>query len=128
MTKYLSRVSDGYFVPVLHFFHQSSTTVFEGSSLPMPDIARDFPWLGPASTQARDVARFSRFADGYLGVVEGDASRIVDLRYSALPDEVVGVWTILLDPLAGPDQHVRFETDRGAAPGQATRLLQMLFD
>lgn len=105
----------------------AKATVFEGSSLPIPNLHRDFPWLDAASTQARDYARFAHFADGFLGIVEHDPNRIVDLRYSALPDEVVGVWTIGLDPAAGPDQHISFVTDRGARPGQASRLFRMLF-
>lgn len=105
----------------------AATTVFEGSSLRRPDLARDFPWLSSDSTQAQDFRRFERFADGYLGLVEDGTGRIVDLRYSALPDETVGIWSIALDRLAAPGAHVDFVTDRGAAPGQAARLYRMLF-
>jgi len=104
-----------------------TATFFEGSSLAVPVVARDYPWLDPDSAQAADLVRFSRFADGYLGIVASDPLRIVDLRYSALPDEVVGVWTIRLDPAADAATHVRFTVDRGAEPGQAQRLLSMLF-
>ena len=100
---------------------------FTGSSLRVPDAKRDYPWLAPDSTQAVDVARFSRFADGYLGVSDAEPTRIVDLRYSALPNEVTGVWAITLDPAALPNQHVHFVTDRVTEPGQPQRLLRMLF-
>jgi inner membrane protein len=104
-----------------------ATKYFPGSSLLEPKPERDFPWLESSSTQASDLARFSRFADGYLGVSESAPTRIVDLRYSALPNEVTGVWAITLDPAAPPDRHVHFVTDRVTEPGQAQRLLRMLF-
>jgi inner membrane protein len=105
----------------------ASTTYFEGSSLREPDVHRDFPWLQPDSTQAIDLARFSHFADGFLGIAESAPTRIVDVRYSALPNDVTGVWAIKLDPAAPPDQHVDFVTDRVTEPGQAQQLLRMLF-
>ncbi len=99
--------------------------VFEGSSLRALDAA-DYDWLDPKSTQADDLRRFNHFADGYLAVTQADPNRIVDLRYSALPNDVIGIWSIALDPRAEPDQHVSFVADRGAEPGQAQRLLRML--
>ena len=104
-----------------------STTVFEGASLAKPDPARDFPWLSQDSTQARDLARFAWFADDYLGLTEDGTGSIVDMRYSALPDETTGIWSISLEQSAPPQAHVDFVADRGAAPGQATRLFRMLF-
>lgn len=103
-------------------------TVFEGSSLRALNVTADFGWLDSKSTQASDLRRFGHFADGYLGITQSDPNRIVDLRYSALPDDVTGIWGIALDPEAAIDQHVRFIADRGAEPGQARRLLRMLFE
>lgn len=102
-------------------------TVFEGSSLPALKVPKDFAWLDSDSTQAADLRRFGHFADGYLGITEFDPNRIVDLRYSALPNEVTGVWGIALDPQADTNAHVAFIADRGAQPGQARALLRMLF-
>lgn len=104
-----------------------STMVFDGSSLAAVNVDEHFTWLDPASTQATDLQRFSHFADGYLGISQIDTNRIVDLRYSALPNGVTGVWSIAMDPAASATEHVRFVADRGAEPGQAGRLLGMLF-
>jgi inner membrane protein len=103
------------------------TSIFEGSSLRAPDVDVDFPWLNPNSTQAADLRRFSYFADGFLGITRSDSNRLVDLRYSALPNEVAGIWSITLDPSAPADAHVGFIADRGGEPGQAQTLLGMLF-
>ena len=92
-------------------------TVFEGSSLRALDT-RDYRWLDPASTQAEDLRRFGHFADGYLAVTQSDPNRIVDLRYSALPNDVAGIWSITLDRQANTDEHVRFVADhRDASDG-----------
>jgi inner membrane protein len=102
-------------------------TVFEGSSLRAFTSIDEFSWLDSSGTQALDLQRFGRFADGYLGITQSDPNRIVDLRYSALPNEVTGVWSITLDKAADPDAHVGFVVDRGAQSGQARRLFRMLF-
>lgn len=103
------------------------TTVFEGSSLPVLSVEKDFSWLDSQSTQANDIQRFNHFADGYLALDEANGNRIVDLRYSALPNEVTGIWSVSPSPSASADQHIRFVADRGAEPGQAGKLFRMLF-
>lgn len=105
----------------------AETTLFEGSSLPELDISTDFSWLDSDTTQSRDLRRFAHFADDYLGVDRANGNRIVDLRYSALPNAVIGIWSITLDPNADPAQHIRFDTDRITEPGQADELFRMLF-
>jgi len=102
-------------------------TVFEGSSLRAANTARDFGWLDPDSTQAADLQRFAHFADGYLGIAQSDPDRLIDMRYSALPNEVTGVFSISLNRAASENSHVRFATDRGAEPGQFSRLIDMMF-
>ena len=101
------------------------TEVFEGSSLRSVDAAQ-LEWLDPSSTQAHDLERFAHFADGYLGIAADQPNRIVDLRYSALPSDVVGIWSIVLDPAAAPDAHVSFLTSRTAGEGGAGKLFRML--
>jgi inner membrane protein len=103
----------------------ANSSVFEGSSLERFDAAA-LPWLDPSSTQARDIERFRRFADGYLGVAAGNPNRLVDLRYSALPNDVIGIWGIVLDPGATADAHVAFTTSLTASQGGFRALRRML--
>jgi inner membrane protein len=98
-----------------------------GESIPRLDIARDFPLLPPTSQQALDVERFRRVSDGWLAVDPQFPDRVIDLRYSLVPNEIAGFWAIALDPSAALEEHVDYVSTREAAPQQAMRLLDMLF-
>jgi inner membrane protein len=102
-------------------------TPLPGETIAKLDAPRDFPWLEPSSQQARDVARFTRVANGFVAVDKAAADRVIDLRYSLVPNEIAGFWAIVLDPSAGPVEHVDYITTREQAPEQARRLLAMLF-
>ena len=102
-------------------------TPLPGETIAKLDAPRDFPWLEPSSQQARDVARFTRVANGFVAVDKGAAERVIDLRYSLVPNEIAGFWAIVLDPSASPVEHVDYITTREQAPEQARRLLAMLF-
>ncbi len=104
-----------------------SPQVIAGESIEKLDIDKHFPWLEPGSAQARDVERFRRVSDDFVAVSADAPERIVDMRYSMLPNEIEGFWAIRLDPDAGPDEHVEFLTTRENAPEQARRFLAMLF-
>jgi inner membrane protein len=102
-------------------------TIYPGESTAKLDLAEHFPWLEPGSRQALDVERFRRISDDFLTVDDDDPDRIVDMRYSMLPNEIEGFWAIALDPLAASDQHVRYVTTRENASAQARRLIGMLW-
>lgn len=115
-----------------HYFVDAVRTgigirVFEGESTVKLDLAKHFPWLDANSQQARDVERFRRVSDDFLSIDEHAQKRIVDMRYSMVPNEIDGFWAIELDPYAPPDAHVGFVTTRERAPEQALRLLDMMF-
>jgi inner membrane protein len=101
--------------------------VFTGSSVPKIDIARDFPWLSPSSVQAADLARYERISAGFMAVDPTDPNRIIDLRYSMVPNEIGGFWAVVLDPTADEHEHVGYVTTRDTAASDAARMLQMLF-
>lgn len=103
------------------------TTAFDGESTDKLELSRHFPWLDPASRQARDVERFRRISDDFLTVDDEAPERIVDMRYSMVPNEIAGFWAIVLDPDADDDAHVEFVTTRDRAPEEARRFLAMLF-
>lgn len=103
------------------------TRIFEGQARKIFDSARDFPWLASGTQQARDVERFRVFADGYLAMDPEHPNRIVDLRYSLVPNRPDAFWGIELDPGASADTHAAYVTMRIRSPAEGRELLRMLF-
>ena len=99
---------------------------YPGVSVPKLDLARDVPWLDPASQQARDVERFRRFSDGFGARDPQHADRIIDVRYSFVPNTVSALWSIKLDPAASSTAHVRYLTHRERARESLRLLWSML--
>ena len=100
--------------------------VFPGDSVPKLDIDRDLPWLDRNSQQARDIERFRWFSNGYIARDPIYTNRIMDIRYSLLPNDISPLWSIELQPDAGRRDHVRYRTHRDAEANSAATLWQML--
>ena len=100
--------------------------VFPGVSIPRLDRARDLPWLDPASQQARDVERFARFSDGFVALDPERPERIIDVRYSFIPNEARALWSIELSPTAPPTAHARYRTHRERARESLGALWRMI--
>ena len=100
--------------------------VFPGVSLPKLDRDRDLPWLDPTSQQARDIERFRWFSDGFVAQDPQHPTRIIDVRYSFLPNDVKALWSIELDPDASPGTHVRYRTHRDDARRHLSSLWRMV--
>jgi inner membrane protein len=103
------------------------TRIYEGVRVPRLEVARDFPWLGPELEQWRDVQRFSRFASGYLALDATNRNRIVDIRYSLVPNQFGGFWGIALDPTFARDAHAAYVTMRVRPLAEGRELMAMLF-
>jgi len=101
--------------------------VFPGDSVAKLHIPRDFPWLDMDSQQARDIERFRWFSNDYLAVSPINSKQIIDMRYSAIPNEVRGLWAIELSPTALKDEHVAYEFDRQPSLKRFDKLFQMLW-
>jgi len=101
--------------------------VFAGEDRLILDVRRDFPWLSPDSMQWRDIERFRRFTDGYLMLDPEVPNRVIDSRYSLVPNRADGFWGIELDPDAGLDAHAAYVTMRIRSPDEGRELLRMLF-
>lgn len=101
--------------------------VFPGASVTKLDVARDFPWLEQSTQQARDIERFRWFSDDYLARDPDDPNRIIDVRYSMVPNEIAALWSIGLDRAAPKDQHVDFSTHRGDVRAATKRLKGLIF-
>lgn len=112
-----------------HFYVDAIRTGIEPKAYPggraeKLELARHLPWLVSGSTQAEDVERFRWFSNDYLAIQDGN--EVIDVRYSMVPNEIVPLWGIRLDPRADPDEHVGYFTFRRAGPEQVERLLNML--
>ena len=101
--------------------------VHPGESIAKLDLMAHFPWLDATSQQAIDVERFRRVADDFLALDDRAPNRIVDMRYSMVPNEIDAFWAIQLDAGAARNAHVDFLITRERAPEQLWRLLGMLF-
>ena len=100
--------------------------VFFGASVQKLNIERDFPGLDPNSQQRRDIARFDWFSDGFLAQDPFNPDRIVDVRYSMVPNEIDALWSIGVSASAGPDTHVTFQTHRREPRDSLGRLWSMM--
>ncbi len=103
-----------------------TVTVYPGSFIPRLDIGRDLPWLDPDSQQARDLERFSWFSRGFLALDPDNPLRVTDMRYSLVPNEATGMWSIWLDPDATPDAHVILKQDRDTTGPRREKFARML--
>ena len=99
---------------------------YPGDSLPRLDKERDFPWLAPDSTQSIDIDRFSWFSAGFVSVHPEIPERIIDVRYSMVPNEISAIWMIELDPEAEPGIHVDYIHTRRPENSTTSRLISML--
>ena len=86
--------------------------IIPGSSTEKLALQKHFPWLDPDSQQARDVERFAWFSNQHLAIDPQNPRRIIDVRYSLLPNRLDGMWGIILDPQAGSEEHVVWTTTR----------------
>ena len=87
-----------------------SSQYYRGGAIDKLDARRDLPWLRADSQQARDVERFRWFSGDYLAL--SGSNTITDIRYSLVPNEIEGLWGIVLSPDAQPHQHVRYASRR----------------
>jgi len=103
-----------------------SPRIFEGSSVLKLDLPRDLPWLDPASQQAKDVERFRFFSQGYVALETDAPNRIMDIRYSLLPNDINPLWSIQLDPNAPADTHAAYVAQRRNAGESGATLWRMI--
>ena len=99
--------------------------VFAGTSVQMLDLDRHFPWLDHDSQQAKDIERFRWFSNQHLAIDPDNRNRIIDIRYSLIPNRVDGMWGITLTQHASPQDFAQWSTSRptGSAAMQNVGLL-----
>ena len=108
------------------------TEYITGTSIQKLDIKRDFPWLPPASQQAKDVERFRWFSDDFLAVSPQDSNLIMDMRYSFLPNQIKSMWGVEVNKYHVDendiDAHVFYEMNGSMDKETQERFLKMIFE
>lgn len=124
--KSIYQFKDQYFVDGLYM--SPTPRYFPGTTIAKLKLAESFPWLQANSQQAKDIERFRWFSSDHLAVDPYDGHRIIDIRYSMLPQSIKGLWGITLSPEAGLDEHVGWVTHRSIEQRQQdmTILWQMI--
>lgn len=100
--------------------------VFAGDSVSKLKVERDFPWLDSNTQQAMDIERFRWFSNRYVALDPIHPNRIIDIRYSLLPDQIAPLWSIELNPQAGRRDHAAYRTHREGSADVSERLWQMI--
>ena len=100
--------------------------VIPGDSVDKLDIARDMPWLDLHSQQARDIERFRWFSNGYIARDPIHQNRVIDIRYSLIPNEVAPLWSIELRPEAHRDEHAAYRVHRDREDDTVTQMWRMV--
>lgn len=103
-----------------------SPRVFAGESVMKLDIERDMPWLDMQSQQAQDIERFRWFSNGYIARDPIYRNRVIDIRYSMVPNEVEPLWSIEVYPDAGGQEHAAYRVHRDTDMERGARIWGML--
>ncbi len=98
-----------YYVDAVRLFSKSEYC--QGTKIKKLDLLNDFSSLNKKSQQYKDIKRFDWFSQGYLG--KGiDKNVITDVRYSAVPNEVDGLWGIRINPNKPHYEHIDWVINR----------------
>ena len=104
----------------------TSVSTYPGESTAKLNVSRDFPWLDPDSQQAKDIERFRWFSNGYIAQDPADELRIIDVRYSIVPNQMKALWSIKLSKTVDVNAHVKYETHRDNTPESRQIFFGML--
>ena len=116
---------DRWYVDAIRTGLFGASRIYEGESLPhlsLEEVQSQFP---ADSVIAGDLERFAHFSDHYLAWHPDQPDVLSDLRYAAVPNSILPLWGIHLDP-EKTDQHVPFESFRVVDPDARHQLWQML--
>jgi len=104
----------------------TSPYVIKGDSIAKLNLKKDIPWLTQASTQANDIERFRWFSGDYLALDPNKKNKIIDVRYSLVPNEITPLWGIELMP-EQQNKHISYIVTRQLNTQRREKFLDMLF-
>lgn len=122
--KVVYEVNDTYFVDAVRV--GVDVKAYPGDSIAKLNVTTDLPWVSQDSQQMIDVERFSRFSNGYLALDPYNQHRIIDVRYSMVPNQINALWSIELSPSAKNNDHVKYIVDRESTPASRETFARML--
>jgi inner membrane protein len=112
-----------YYVDAVRLFETEQFC--EGTKIKKLNVYSDFNNLNIKSQQYLDIKRFDWFSQGYLGL--GNSNNIItDVRYSAVPNEVDGLWGIKIDPSKNLSDHVDWVVNRSDYRKKWKRFFDLL--
>ena len=115
--------NDIYYVDAVRLFSKSEYC--QGTKIKKLDLLIDFSDLNKKSQQYKDIKRFDWFSQGYLG--KGiDKNIITDVRYSAVPNEVDGLWGIRINPNKPHSEHIDWVVNRSNYTDKWKRFFDLL--
>ena len=97
----------------------------QGTKIKKLDTSSSFMGLSQNSQQYLDIQRFDWFSQGYLGVGT-QKNIIIDVRYSAVPNEVDGLWGIYINPSKNNSEHVDWVVNRADYKSKWKRFFDLL--
>ena len=112
-----------YYVDAVRLFSKSEYC--QGTKIKKLYLPNDFPELDITSQQYKDIKRFDWFSQGYLGKVI-DKNIITDVRYSAVPNEVDGLWGIRVSLDKHNSSHVDWVVNRSNYMEKWKRFFDLL--
>ena len=102
--------------------------IIQGTSIRKLNVVESFPWLDLDSQQAKDIGRFSWFSGNYLAISRNNPIRIIDIRYSMLPNEIHGLWGIEIKKSAEKNEHVEYFFNRENNKNALKKLWKILIN
>ncbi|MDC0093373.1 metal-dependent hydrolase [Alphaproteobacteria bacterium] len=112
-----------YYVDAVRLFLEKEHC--QGTSIKKLNTFVDFGKLRKDSQQYKDIKRFKWFSQDYLGVGE-DKTIITDVRYSAVPNEVDGLWGIKINPEKNKSEHAEWVVNRSEYTAKGKKFLDLL--
>jgi len=122
--KIIYTTTDSYYIDAVRLGLREN--IIEGVKVDKLNIQKSFPWLDSQSQQARDIERFRWFSNGYLALSKTHPNRIIDIRYSMLPNEGHGLWGIELRPDANQYDHIVTVSNRRSDMKTYKKLWKMI--
>ena len=115
--------NDIYYVDAVRLFSKSEYC--QGTKIKKLNLLIDFSDLNKKSQQYKDIKRFDWFSQGYLG--KGiDKNIITDVRYSAVPNEVDGLWGIRINLNKPHSEHIDWVVNRSNYVEKWKRFFDLL--
>jgi inner membrane protein len=102
--------------------------IWEGTSIKKLVVETDLPWLDEGSQQAKDLALFRHFSEGFVALDPQVKHRVIDMRYSMLPNDINALWGIDLMPNAKVNDHSQWAVIRNERRSALNQLWAMLWE